>query len=430
MQGEGWAAKWWALLRHAPTCGNFVLFGAQAYRSAEHSTQFLALSESQPEEPGPLIGAVIAVRSILYWLSRRDGSGAFTRHLSASGEWWFASLRRNPTPRNCTLFGACAERSEALCEDFLGLCDSAEHLEGPMAEIADAVRAIHARLRLEKAMGGFDEGWSSGQRARRIVVPAVGLCVGFAVVVGGSLWLQARAERASWQTIATKTGEHRHVEFPDGSRADVNTETVLRYRFTGSLRALELVSGEVRIRAAHEKRPLALRARDMSIVDIGTEFTTRLRDNGDVEVRVIDGEVGLDPTPPGLLQDLFPGSRVRTSYSVRVRAGYIARNQGGKLSVTAADASELERRDAWRFGKIEMNGMTVEEAVSELNRYNQEKIVISDPTLTSLLLGGGSYDARRPEDFLNALSRVIPMRVTTTHPANGDGEVYQLHRAK
>jgi ferric-dicitrate binding protein FerR (iron transport regulator) len=196
------------------------------------------------------------------------------------------------------------------------------------------------------------------------------------------------------------------------------------------VRALELVSGEARFRVAHEARPFVLLANNTSVRDIGTEFTTRVHTNGSVEVRVIEGEIGLSYRErAGPLQTLLSGTRIPVGYSLRVRAGYIANNDRGKLSVTAAAISEIERRDAWRQGKLSFVGSALGEAVSEFNRYNRTKIEIADAALESLILSGGDYKARDPERFLSALLHVKPVRISLVDLKNGQGIVYKLRQA-
>jgi transmembrane sensor len=71
---------------------------------------------------------------------------------------------------------------------------------------------------------------------------------------------------------------------------------------------------------------------------------------------------------------------------------------------------------AWRRGEIVFQGAPLGAVVEDYNRYLTKKLVIADPELSKLRLGG-RFTNSDPSDFLNTLSSSFgfapSMRATT-----------------
>jgi transmembrane sensor len=67
-----------------------------------------------------------------------------------------------------------------------------------------------------------------------------------------------------------------------------------------------------------------------------------------------------------------------------------------------ADADERERAIGWRRGEIVLSGEPLDAVLSEYNRYLTHKIVIGDPQLRSIRMGG-RFTSNDPAEFLSAL---------------------------
>jgi transmembrane sensor len=96
----------------------------------------------------------------------------------------------------------------------------------------------------------------------------------------------------------------------------------------------------------------------------------------------------------------------------------------GAVAVAPLDQDALQRRVAWRVGVIELRGETLEQAVAEFNRYRTAKLVVADPRLAAIRVGG-SFETDESEKFLAALRSGFG--VSTREGA--DGAVYLVSAA-
>lgn len=92
-----------------------------------------------------------------------------------------------------------------------------------------------------------------------------------------------------------------------------------------------------------------------------------------VEVIVKEGKVNVVPDAGPLALGLTRRNRPRLGSAQQ------------PLKVPAVDAS---RATAWRVGSIEFDSMTLEEVVTEVNRYTDVPLVIEGPALKSQLISG------------------------------------------
>ncbi len=77
-------------------------------------------------------------------------------------------------------------------------------------------------------------------------------------------------------------------------------------------------------------------------------------------------------------------------------------DRGGELRTAVLSQSDADATAAWRRGEIVFNGMSLDMAVNEFNRYLGRKLVIGDPPIRRIRLGGRFFvDA--PDSFLRSL---------------------------
>lgn len=229
-------------------------------------------------------------------------------------------------------------------------------------------------------------------------------------VVGGGLLAASLAALAGvpmarrWlagQDYATRAGERRDIRLADGSVLHLNTTTRVRVRFDADHRAIDLLSGEASFDVAHDRsRPFDVRVGDLVVRAVGTRFAIRMRPD-QAELTVTEGKVA-----------------VRRDQAVM---GYVAAGNGATLRGNRAvfahlDAQTLIRRTAWQDDAIELDGDTVAEALAEFNRYRDTPILIGDPRVAALRVGG-RFDTRDAERFVVALQQSFPIRAT--HRADG-----------
>jgi transmembrane sensor len=229
---------------------------------------------------------------------------------------------------------------------------------------------------------------------RELVALAAAAVAGMATLGG---WLIVMApDRA---THRTERGGFERVVLPDGSTALLNTNTEIRMRFTRQRREIVLTHGEALFTVARdERRPFEVFVGDDTIRAIGTSFDVRLREPRGVEVMVAQGTVAIDRAPGST-----PTGGARSLLAAGDDALLDAR---GATQTARIGESDIERRLAWTRGQIWLSQTTLADAIAEFNRYNSRQLVLGDPTLATLRVGG-SFTATDPAAFLAALERIF-----------------------
>lgn len=201
----------------------------------------------------------------------------------------------------------------------------------------------------------------------------------------------------------TDVGERRVVTLADGSLMRLNTDTAVTVDLAPGQRSIRLLRGEASFDVAHDKaRPFVVAADDARVRAVGTAFTVRLRRDL-TEVTVSEGIVGV--------RDGGKGER-------HVAAGNAAAVRRGTIAVTALAHTDIQRRLAWQDGRLSFDGDTLEQAVDEFNRYRTVPIVIGDPALAGVRIGG-TFRSDRSADFARALEQSFGIRAIE----GGDGSL-------
>ena len=212
-------------------------------------------------------------------------------------------------------------------------------------------------------------------------------------------WLIIRHD--DWTSYATSVGMHRTIGLADGSSVDLNTNTELRVRISHARRDLVLVRGEALFHAAHDPtRPFYVAAGGTLVRAVGTAFAVRIRDVDHVEVLVTEGQVAIGThSAAGSLSD-----SALLSTAAKVVVGETASAVRESVSVRAVESSEMMRKLAWTSGQLAFQGETLSEAVEEFNRYNHRQIMIFDPAIAGIRVGG-VFRTTDPDSFVAALRR-------------------------
>jgi transmembrane sensor len=207
---------------------------------------------------------------------------------------------------------------------------------------------------------------------------------------------------------STEIGEVRDIALADGSKMHLNSGTTAEVRYTEHGRRVRILQGEASFDVAHDKsRPFDVEARAAVIRAVGTAFNVRMRTTG-VELTVTEGTV----------QVRSPETRPE-----RVSAGSGAIICKRTVALTRLAKDEIGQRMAWRDHMVELNGETLDQAVAEFNRYREKPILIGDPRVSSLRIGGrfGTSDSGQ---FLSALAVSLPVKAV----AEEDGSVMLFYR--
>lgn len=229
----------------------------------------------------------------------------------------------------------------------------------------------------------------AGTRLSRRAFGALAAGSGIAATVTLALWHFGARE-----SYSTGVGEARMIRLADGSRVQLNTDSEIDVSLQKERRQIRFVKGEARFDVAHDpSRPFLVTARDGSLQAMGTVFNLRQRKDF-TELTVIEGKVAV----------IDNGATAAS-----VPAGTAAMIRAAAVSVIKLAPDDLERRTAWQQGEIHLEGETLSQAVDEFNRYRTRPLVIGDPDLAGLRMGG-MFSAAHSDDFVEALKQSFNIR--------------------
>lgn len=246
---------------------------------------------------------------------------------------------------------------------------------------------------------------------RRFLIPMLSAAsLACAAVVGIAL-MPHRAPPPD-RTFSTDVGERASLRFSDKTDIQLNTDTALRYRMTTAERIVWLQKGEAFFSVTHDAaHPFTVYAGGHRITDLGTEFLVRGGANY-LKVALVRGRAQITADDKGAqVATLGPGDEVIAT--------------SADMKIAKRTGAELEKELAWRRGKIVFDGTPLSQAVGEFNRYSRTKMVIVDPGISGLKIGG-EFASDNVGDFLAFVRTVLKVRVE--HGANGQGNDILIFR--
>lgn len=231
-------------------------------------------------------------------------------------------------------------------------------------------------------LGKEGAGYREGQRHRPWGAFAVGLTV--CAVVAGAWYLEGHERGGHYQT---SVGERATTVFPDGSAMELNSNSDARVKYSATSRIVELKRGEAYFNVAHDAaRPFWVHGGDSWVRAVGTAFNVDVR-AGDVRVTVNEGVVKV--TRGQLLGAEPPAAMVSSALGVSaVSAGQQADIRGAATTVITIVPAQMTRAIGWRNGIVVFDDQSLGEVVDELSRYTTLRIIVDDPALRSLSVGG------------------------------------------
>ena len=296
------------------------------------------------------------------WIARLDRGGLSEEELVAVREW----IGRSPEHY------ASISRLADIWSDLDGL-----------SEILDGVKP---RTPIHEVRGGQQSKiWSRPARAGVFAVLIMAVVIG--VFFGSSnIYRSYTTQESTWQaSYLTAIGKQQTVTLRDGSRVQLNTDTVIDIDFDGRHRKVRLVKGEALFEIIHnQSRPFLVYVGTNVIRAVGTSFVVKLIGD-EIEVTIKEGRVELksldDDTQNRLKTELTIASAV-------FDAGQTVKLNKEIQTLQEIVTEEIDRKLAWRDGLIIFSGEQLDQVVEEISRYTPVKIVITDPELNMLRIGG------------------------------------------
>jgi transmembrane sensor len=280
------------------------------------------------------------------------------------------------------------------------------------------VRAPAASLRLDR-LAAFAGGRSvlepfpnEGSRLQRHISRRGMIATAASAVGLIGAWLGRGRIEETWggTWYASGVGDLKKIALADGSVITMNTQTLLRVRYTGERRDIYLVRGEALFAVMHDaKRPFAVRVGEWTAVAVGTAFAVRQLDDPATAVTVTEGIVQLLPVDRRVY-----GPRLTVNQKALIGAA-------NKAEVCQVSDTEIGQQLAWRTRLVVFTGERLRQALAEMNRYSRRRIVVADPALAERRIKGVFSTTDTPT-FVSAMTATLGVQ------AVGSGDVVLLRR--
>ncbi|HEY6927800.1 MAG TPA: FecR domain-containing protein [Steroidobacteraceae bacterium] len=245
-----------------------------------------------------------------------------------------------------------------------------------------------------------------GVFAQPLRLAVAGACVAILAALG--VWFNVPAVREYMtKTYATNIGERRKVVLPDGSVAQLNTQSRVRWVGTGKERSVALEKGEVLFDVAHDAtRPFRVIVGNSEIRDLATEFDVYRKSNGSVVVTVLSGKVAIKELSVGGAQPVWTERLLRQDQQLEYTQASLISDVHSVSAVAAV---------RWREGLLVTEHQPFTTVVSELNRYTSKQILVADPRLLSAdIRVGGTLGIQDVAAALQRIQHLGPIVVTDT----------------
>jgi transmembrane sensor len=232
---------------------------------------------------------------------------------------------------------------------------------------------------------------------------------------------------------ATKVGEMQQTTLQDGTLMHLNSASEVEANFLPWERQVLLTHGEALFTVMNNPSwPFLVKAGDKTIRTTGGKLSIRVRENGETDVLVIEGHAAIDrATDRGSVAAVanVPRSHGTASFPLILAAGEsIALRSTSVLVREQLSPAVLKRRIAWTDGWIWFSKDPLPKAVAEFNRYHPEQLVLVDPALERLEIGG-RFRSADLESFIAALEHHFDVHaLSSAVPGTGARSIYLTGR--
>ena len=188
------------------------------------------------------------------------------------------------------------------------------------------------------------------------------------------------------------------VQLADGSTVTMGPDSALSTDFTNGARHVSLARGEVFFDVRHDAaHPFIVSSGHGLVQDLGTAFSVRHEDDGDVTVTVSRGRVQV--TSGAHSATLTPDRQIR-----------FGADEFGRVQATDANLAM-----AWMRGRLIMENRALGDVISELNRYESGKILLLNREASERRINA-VIDLQRTDSWLTALASSQGLKLTQVGP--------------
>jgi transmembrane sensor len=233
----------------------------------------------------------------------------------------------------------------------------------------------------------------------------------------------------------TGRGELRTLSLDDGSVVSLDALSRIRVVYDDSVRSVVLEQGQARFDVAKDAmRPFRVRARDQTVVALGTQFNIEIVPDA-VLVTLLEGRVAVARSAPSLPAqdftfDVTAGVAPRQEIgAATIEAEIDAASSGAavflapgqQLVAAAAKPTEIRsgvdvvRTMGWQQGKLFFHDEPLSSAAMSVNRYAAQQLEV-DPSVADVRISG-VIKAGDAGAFIEAVADYFPVRVERIGPS-------------
>ena len=212
------------------------------------------------------------------------------------------------------------------------------------------------------------------------------------LVLGGGALVTSRVYARD--RARTPVGRRRAVDIPGAGALMLNTDSAVSWRPGKGGVKLWLEQGEIAITLRDTAPEMRLSAGDAEVRLSPGQYNARLKGRA-LDLTILRG--GILPPPGGAAPPAGSKSFLFTA---------------DRQIPRPASAQDLAALAAWRDGEILFIDQPLVTAVEEYNRYLVRKIVIADPALAGIRVGG-RFTSNDPSAFLTALRQTLDIEAVT-----------------
>jgi len=184
---------------------------------------------------------------------------------------------------------------------------------------------------------------------------------------GSIAYLGDRASRVVYNTLTTEKGRTFHLQLADGTSVWLDALSSVRFptAFPRNERIVE-VTGQAYFEVAKDvRRPFKVRCGNQVVEVLGTHFNINSYNRTDLQTTLVEGSVKVvaKNAVPFILNK--PGQQTRANDN----------NNGMVRLVEAVDVDEVM---AWKEGRFQFNGSSVEQIMDQISRWYNLDVVYKD----------------------------------------------------
>jgi transmembrane sensor len=215
----------------------------------------------------------------------------------------------------------------------------------------------------------------------------------FALVLAIALSTLFSLDRNSYSTAV---GQQQLITLHDGSTVLLNTNSQISVDYSNQARNITLVKGQAHFDVMpNPNKPFNVYAGTGLVKALGTAFSVYLQPEI-LEVTVTEGTVELNALQPAAPQPADQASNRQVAEAKVTKLTLLDAGQNARIDqrnhsidqLETVDAPAIMQKLAWHQGLLQFSGDPLQEVVAEISRYTDLNIVIADPQIRNLRIGG------------------------------------------